>query len=54
MRARRSSSLNRFDKRLIRSIILFPQHSAGCISLISSDRQARATTSLLYFCWKGQ
>ncbi|WP_285289003.1 MULTISPECIES: competence protein ComS [unclassified Bacillus (in: firmicutes)] len=54
MRARRSSSLNRSDKRLIRSIILYPQHSAGCISLTSSGRQARATTSLLYFCWKEQ
>nr|WP_276203584.1 competence protein ComS [Bacillus nakamurai] len=52
MRARRSSSLNRSDKRLIRNIILFPQHSAGCIFSTSSGRPARATTSLLYFCWK--
>ncbi|MES5397627.1 competence protein ComS [Bacillus amyloliquefaciens] len=52
MRARGSSSLNRSDKRLIRSIILFPQHNAGCISSISLGRPARATTSLLYFCWR--
>ncbi|MCG8397914.1 competence protein ComS [Bacillus atrophaeus] len=44
--------MNRYSKRLIKSIILYPRPSEGCISSISLDKQAQATTSLLYFCWK--
>nr|WP_242521232.1 competence protein ComS [Bacillus halotolerans] len=44
--------MNRSGKHLISSIILFPRHSGECTSSISLDKQAQATTSLLYFCWR--